>query len=179
MLSGMNTSFETLASGELESILKKDLRYLMVFLMAGIKPARHMDEIEDLFTASIISKNEFRTLRNALLKHGHWQLDGLGYVSVKKDHIDLGDLTLHEFTNMTIGLLSRVSEDGPCNCENFFVVTDEALKKEFYQSVNKALKTLMQKSAEIQGDRLLAWTHIGLDCGSLDHILPGPLFSQG
>ncbi|KYG64032.1 hypothetical protein AZI86_14590 [Bdellovibrio bacteriovorus] len=162
---------------EIDSLLKKDLRYLMVFAMAGISPRRHIDEIEDLFTASIISKNEFRALRNALLKFGYWQLDPLGYVIVTKQHVDLGDLTLHEFTNMTLNLLSRASENGPCYLENLFIVTNESLKKEFYLTINKTLKTFLQKSQEVEGDRLVAWNHIAIDCGSPTMIIPPPLFS--
>lgn len=164
------TAASTLELDEVNELLKKDLRFLMVFLMAAIPPTRHIDEIEDLFTQRVLTKSEFRALRNALLKHGHWELDKLGYVIVRKDHVDLGDLSVHEFTNMTLSLLTRVSEEGPCNCENLFVVTNEALKREFYQSVNRALKTLIEKSREVQGDRLFAWTHIGLDCGRPDRL---------
>lgn len=160
---------------DLDSLLRKDLRYQMVFAMAGVAPKRHMDELEDLFTATLLSKQEFRHLRNGLLKYGYWLLDPAGYITVQKEHVDLGELTLHEFTTMTLNLLTRASDSGPCKLENLFIVTNEALKREFYQTVNKALKNLIQKSQDVEGDRLLAWTHIGLDCGAPDNILPGPL----
>lgn len=167
----------SISQKDLESLLKKDLRYQMVFAMAGISPRRHIDEIEDLFTASVISKLEFRSLRNALLKYGYWQLDPVGYVIVTKQHVDLGELTLHEFTTMTLNLLSRASENGPCYLENLFIVTNESLKKEFYSAINKNLKTFLQKSQEVEGDRLVAWNHIAIDCGSPAKIISLPFLN--
>lgn len=164
------TAASSLEKSQVDSLLKKDIRFLMVFLMAGIPPVRHIDEIEDLFTAGLLGRGEFRALRNALLRHGYWELDPLGYVLVRRSHVDLGDLSLHEFTNMTLSLLTRVREDGPNNCENLFVVTNEALKREFYQSVNRALKQFVNASREVQGDRLVAWTHIGMDFGRADRL---------
>lgn len=168
MLSQNLTSTSVFSQNELTALLKRDLRFFLVFMGAAIPPLKHVDEIEDLATSLLLSKSEFRALRNSLLKHGHWALTELGYVEVKKSHLDLGDISTHEFTNITLGFLTHISEDGPCNYENLFVVTSPELKKEFYVSINRALRDLINKSALIKGTQILGWTHIGVDFGNFE-----------
>jgi hypothetical protein len=155
----------------LEKILKRDLRYLLVFLAPSLPPAKHMDEIEDLATHFLISKKDFRSLRNSLLKTGAWRLSEDGQLSVRKGHLDLGELSTHEFTNMCLGMLTHLSETGPCNYENLFLVTTAELKRAFYMDVNRALKNLMEKSRDADGDHLLGWAHMGIDFGNLEEGL--------
>ncbi len=156
-----------LSEVELGRLLKKDLRFQLVFAAAAVPKSRHIDQVEDLAIA-LMSKGEFRALRNALLKHGYWELSKEGLISAKKSHVDLGELSLHEFTNITLGLLTQISEEGPCNCDNLFVVTTEELKREFYLAINRALKDFIKKSEDSRGDRVLAWNHIGIDFGHLE-----------
>lgn len=168
MLNSTITSSKLFREPELERLLKKDIRFLLVFLLPAVPPVRHLDEVEDLATALLISKSEFRALRNSLLRHGQWELSPDGFIQVKKFHLDLGDLTIHEFTNMSLSFLTHISEDGPCNYENLFVVTTEEIKKQFYININRALKELIDQSKQVTGDRLLGWTHIGIDFGSFE-----------
>jgi hypothetical protein len=162
------TATTLLPQVSLEKLLRRDYRFLLVFLAAATPRSRHLDEVEDFATRLLISKSEFRALRNSLLKHEYWRLTATGFIQSPKDHVDLGEMNLHEFTNISLGLLTHISEDGPCNYENLFVVTTEELKREFYSSVNRCLKTLVQKSAEAKGDRVVAWNHIGLDFGNFE-----------
>jgi hypothetical protein len=162
------TSSTLLTSSDLEQILKKDLRFLLVFLAPSVSPHTHMDDIEDLATQHLVSKSEFRALRNSLLKSEHWKLSAQGHLQVAKGHIDLGELSAHEFTNMCLGMLTHLSEEGPCNYENLFVATTPELKKEFYAEVNRALKNFIEKSREASGDRLVGWAHMGVDFGNLN-----------
>lgn len=161
------TASSLLSEGELERLLKKDLRFQLIFAAAAVPHGRHIDQVEDLALV-LMSKGEFRALRNSLLKHGYWSLSEDGTISVKKSHVDLGELSLHEFTNITLGLLTHLSEDGPCNYENLFIVTTEELKREFYLAINRVLKDFAKKSSEVSGDRVIAWNHIGIDFGHLE-----------
>jgi hypothetical protein len=168
MLEARLTSATTIPPAELESLLKKDIRFLLAFIAPSVPPAKHMDEVEDLITRYLLSKSEFRALRNSLLKAGYWRLSPEGGLEVSRGHIDLGELSSHQFTNMCLGLLTRISPDGPCNYENLFIVTNAELKRGFYREVNRALKDLVDRSKTADGDRILGWTHIGIDFGNLD-----------
>jgi len=171
LLSQTLTSTLVFSQNELAALLKRDLRFFLVFMGASVPPLKHVDEIEDLATSLLISKSEYRALRNSLLKHGHWTLTEIGNVQVKKSHLDLGEINIHEFTNIALGFLTHISEEGPCNYENLFVVTTPELKKEFYASVNRALRELINRSAEVEGTQIVGWTHVGVDFGSFDHGL--------
>lgn len=168
MLEPQLTSSTLIPEADLEKILKKDLRFLLAFIAPSIPPAKHMDEVEDLVTQYLLSKSEFRALRNSLLKTGYWQLSPQGGLKVARGHIDLGELSIHQFTNMCLGLLTHISPDVPCNYENLFVVTTEELKRRFYADINRALKGLVEQSHAADGDRILGWTHIGVDFGNLE-----------
>ncbi|HMN70086.1 MAG TPA: hypothetical protein PKC28_16210 [Bdellovibrionales bacterium] len=144
------------------SELKSDLRYTLFYLLPTLRPAT--SDWRDLAHEMRLPLELAEDFAAQLFSAELWRREN-DMIVVGKDHLDLGDLKISEFLSMSMSLIARMHEDGPCWYETLFVVTCESLKKEFYRKVNVALKELIVSSAEApKKDTILAWNHAGLDC---------------
>lgn len=143
------------------AMIKKDPRYALLFLAPGLKTSGPFHSLS--FAKSIgIEERDARYFEADLLRVGLWRFEG-DRLKVESDFMDLGELKVIEFMTMTMNVLSKMSEEGPCWYEALYVSTTQDLKKEFLANINRVLRDFVKKSAEVQPDTVLAWTHGSLD----------------
>ena len=102
----------------------------------------------------------------SFLQVGLWVQDGEGRIRLaEKTYLRLGDTTAREHLAATMGIVSNLTEFGPCWYESAVVATNQALKKDFYAAVRDAFREFVVQSAALERyDSVVAWSHQGLDC---------------
>jgi hypothetical protein len=106
---------------------------------------------------------ECTEFQHELLKCGLWRKDVDGRIRLRDSFLDLGEMTTHEHIVSAMNVLSRLSEDAACWYETISIVTSLELKKEFYKAINQVIRQFVEKSARIDGDRIVTWTHEALE----------------
>lgn len=146
---------------EISSELKKDFLFAVFYLTPSLKQGGR--DWRDWGRRLGLSDERAESYRERLLQAGLWRDEG-GRVRVVETAMDLGDLSMAEMMTMSLNVLSRVSETGPCFYESLFVVTNDQLKKDFYRQINKAVRDFVEKSAQAAPETVVAWNHSALDC---------------
>lgn len=146
---------------EVISELKKDFLFGVFYLTPSLSQGSR--DWRDWGRRLGLSDERAESYRERLLQVGLWREEG-GRARVVETAMDLGDLSMAEMMTMSLNVLSRVSETGPCFYESLFVVTNEQLKKDFYRQINKAVRDFVEKSAEAAPETVVAWNHSALDC---------------
>lgn len=102
----------------------------------------------------------------SFLQVGLWVKDAEGKIQLaKKEILNLGDSSAREHLSATVGIISNLTEEGPCWYQSSVVATSQELKKEFYASVRDAFRDFAKKSAALERyDSVVAWSHQGVDC---------------
>lgn len=146
------------------SELKADFTFSVFYMTPRLRP--HLTTIDDIAAVVGLTKERAEEYAAKLLKAGLWKQAGGRFVP-ERSHHEFGDLTLSEYMSMTLNLVSRMSESGRCWYESLFVPTNETLRREFYKKVNTAFKELIDESAKVDADILMAWSHSAVsDCFS-------------
>jgi hypothetical protein len=101
----------------------------------------------------------------SFLQVGLWVKDENGSIRLaKKELLNLGDASAREHLSATVGIISNLSETGPCWYQSSVVATSQELKREFYASVRDAFRNFVKKSAALERyDSVVAWSHQGFD----------------
>lgn len=150
------------------SELKRDFRFMLFFLLPGLRPhSRHWREFATELQMETAQAEDFSEM---LFSTGLWSWKE-GFIFKERDHLDLGELSLSEFMSMSVNLIARMHDNGPCWYETLFIATNENLKKEFYRKVNSALREFVEASRALDSNpggngpqTIVAWNHSGLDC---------------
>lgn len=101
----------------------------------------------------------------SFLQVGLWTKDESGSIRLaKKELLNLGDASAREHLSATVGIISNLSETGPCWYQSSVVATSQELKREFYSAVRDAFRDFVKKSAALERyDSVVAWSHQGFD----------------
>jgi hypothetical protein len=102
----------------------------------------------------------------SFLQVGIWVKNEEGKIQLaEKTFLNLGGTSPREHLAATAGIISNLTEFGPCWYESSVVATSQELKKEFYNSVRDAFLAFTAKSAKLEKhDTAVAWSHQGVDC---------------
>lgn len=102
----------------------------------------------------------------SFLQVGLWVRDADGQIRLaRKELLNLGDSSAREHLSATVGIISNLSEGGPCWYQSSVVATSQELKREFYAAVRDAFREFARKSAALEKyDSVVAWSHQGFDC---------------
>lgn len=135
---------------------------------------------ESLVEFSGLSPEAVSTHILSFLQLGFWLRDPEGKIHLaKKEVMNLGDSSAREHLSATVGIISNLTEDGPCWYQSSVVATSQELKREFYGAVRDAFRDFVKKSAGLERfDSVVAWSHQGFDSragwnkaqGSEDHV---------
>jgi hypothetical protein len=117
-----------------------------------------------------LTMDEVIQSRAQFLEQGLWSRRADDTISVDPQLVDQYDLSLQDFTGLTLQIISACSEEGPCWYDSMIIATTEDLKKAYYKKINQALKELIEGSAQARCDRVVAWSHVGLDLQKLGRL---------
>ena len=73
------------------------------------------------------------------IKAGFWKIDG-STVETNFDVMNVGELSVQDYLQATLNIISKLSASGPCVYETSSVATTRDLAKEFVQNVNKCFR---------------------------------------
>jgi hypothetical protein len=147
----------------LSSLLKKDLRATLLFLAPAILGSDFDPELAARKLG--LTLDSARSIISSLFALGLWRRGPAPdqQIIVAREHLQLGDLSVSEFMTMNLFLAARLESDGPCWYESYSVATDETTKREFIREINQAFKRFVQRSREVEADRVVCWNHISVD----------------
>lgn len=142
--------------------IKKDPRFALFYLGPSLKSENGFDVTSWALKVGL-EERDARYFEADLRRVGLWnEIDGR--VTVDSDFMDLGELKVLEYMTMSMNILSRMSETGPCWYEALYVSTTQEIKKEFLSNINRVLRDFVEKSAAAtSSDTIMAWTHGSLD----------------
>lgn len=142
--------------------IKKDPRYALFYLGPSLKSETAFD-VAAWARKVGLEERDARYFEADLRRVNLWE-DVDGRLSVRSDFMDLGELKVIEYMTLSMNILSKMSETGPCWYEALYVSTTTELKKEFLANINRVLRDFVEKSAAAPAsDTILAWTHGSLD----------------
>lgn len=145
---------------EVTSEIRKDFKLMMLYLHPTVNSTKSLQQFaNELGVLETVSSRFFANLE----KTGLWVRDG-NKIEVTKNCLDLGELQIAEHLSMSLNIISRLGEEGPCWYDTLFIVTNEELKKKFYRKINQALSEFIEESKNASCDRVVAWNHSALDC---------------
>ncbi len=95
------------------------------------------------------------------VKAGFWVVEGSS-IRTNFDTMDVGELSVQNYLEATLAIISRLSSDGPCEYETTSVATTRELAKEFVQNVHKSFRQFYEKSAVSNKSVIFSWAHAGM-----------------
>lgn len=146
------------------SDLRRDIGLRLLYLAPSLGFVEMKNEALADFTG--LSTEAVANSVLQFLQVGLWIQDEEGSIRLaEKIFLRVGDSSPREHLASTIGIISNLSEYGPCWYESSVVATSQELKKEFYTSVRDAFRAFVKKSGELERfDSVVAWSHQGFDC---------------
>lgn len=108
-----------------------------------------------------LTAEEVETYTDLFIKAGFWLMDETT-VRTNFDVMDVGELSVQNYLEATLAIISRLSATGPCIYESTSIATTRELAKEFVQNVNKCFRQFYEKSDQSEKSVIFSWAHAGL-----------------
>ena len=141
--------------------IRSDMKFCSFYLSPGLNSESFSFEQASIHFG--YSPAEANLLKRDFLRSGLWRLDEQKQIHVVSDFLDLGEMTLSEHMISSLDMLSKMPEAKNTWYDFLAVVTTDQLKRELYREINRSLRNFVQKSSEVDGDRVLMWTHQSMD----------------
>lgn len=108
-----------------------------------------------------LSSAEVDQYMDLFVRAGFWVLDGTS-IRTNFDIMDVGELSVQNYLEATLAIISRLSASGPCVYETSSIATTRELAKDFIQNVNKCFRQFYDQSNASDKSVIFSWAHAGL-----------------
>lgn len=108
-----------------------------------------------------LTATEVDQYTDLFLRAGLWVQEGAS-MRTTFDLMNVGELSVQNYLEATLAIISRLSATGPCSYEATSVATTRELVKEFIQNVNKCFRQFYEKSDNSEKSVIFSWAQAGL-----------------